>query len=451
MKRSGRQRLLTVALAASLVAAPGVRAQIPAFPIPIGPDVLAVPLLLLLLGLGMKVTPDDEKTVRELERRGDVAGVIALADKRLAERANELTWREIRGWALQHSGRCALAMPDLRYAFEQRLEATPATDPAAWRIGLALGLCEMLAWQLEAAAVTMTRLAALAPGRWEPPYNLALMAAQRGDTQAMDAAVAQVAALDGARAAALRRELAVRPAGPREATAPPTAAASSPAPAPPALPPTLPIHAAVQLNGQVLRIGDRALELPQDAWVLQSSASDSVRGTVIRRAQLNDEVSLVTVRALATTPRGALAAAISFTANPRRAYGTGHWDGEDFCAVADALHVDRFKKSYEKPECVYVRLVDAEGARPSPRLGPVLVAAAQAGVSLPERAYEIHYSLYGQDWMVASTWLLPSSRLLGSLVAVQWARDLAAQMSPLARTPDMSPAVVPPLGPASAE
>lgn len=412
MKPAWRRKTLAAALAASLAMAPGARAQAPMIAVPVGPEVLAVPLLLLLLTLGMKMSQSDEKTVRELEKRGDWAAVVALADKRLAARADELTWREIRGRALQRSGRCELAMLDLRYAFERRVSAGgAAANDAAFQVGLALGLCEMQAWQLEAAAATMTRLAALAPTRWEPPYNLAVIAAQRSD-----------------------------------AAAPARASARAASPAP--LPAPLAMHPAVQLNQQQLRIGDRGMQLPAGAWTLQSSTSHSVRASEFRRAQLVDEVPLVTVRALATAPDGSLAAAVAFTANPQRAYGMAYWGGEDLCAVRDVLHVDRFRNSLNQPECVYVRLVSAEAVRDSPRLAPALAAAAQAGMPLPSWAYEIHYSLYGQDWMVASTWLLPASRLAGSLAAVQWARDLAAQMAPMARRADALPALVPPLGPA---
>jgi hypothetical protein len=445
MVRSWPQRWLLTALLASLGAAPVSRAQVPPFFIPVGPEILVAPLLLLLLPLGLMLTQTDEKTVRDLEARGDWAAIVALADRRLTEHADEATWREIRGRALQRSGRCVLATPDLQAAFDLRQARGAAADEAAFQIGLALGLCEMQSWQLDAAAGTMQRLAAIAPARWEPPYQLGIIAGLRGEPEAADRAVATLAAIDAPRAASLRRELALQQAGRRGAA--PTPATAGPAPSPPRPRAPAPIDPSVRLAGNVLSVGDRALVLPGEGWVLQSSARHAVRSSRIRLVMMVDEVPLVTVRSVATTPDGELAAALAFTSNPRRAYGTAYWDGEDFCAVRDAIHVDRFERRLERPECAYVRLLDLDDESMSPRLAPAVTAALRAGATMPAQAYEIHYSRYGQDWMVAATWLLPTPRLAGDLAAVQWLRDLAAQLAPLARQPNALPAMVPPLGP----
>ena len=94
-----------------------------------------------------------------------------------------------------------------------------------------------------------------------------------------------------------------------------------------------------------------------------------------------------------------------------------------------------------------MRLLNDAAAVPGLHLAAGLHAARQAGATTPSPGYEIHYSRYGMEWMVAGTWLLPTAAFAGDADAVQWARSLAAQMRPLADRRDAVTAAAPPLGP----
>jgi hypothetical protein len=77
----------------------------------------------------------------------------------------------------------------------------------------------------------------------------------------------------------------------------------------------------------------------------------------------------------------------------------------------------------------------------------VLQAAEAAGATLPAAAYEVQYARYGLDWVVTSTWLVPTQRMAGDLAAMQWGHALADVLRPLARWPEPQRVSPPALGP----
>ncbi|MCU0773213.1 MAG: hypothetical protein MUC74_01550 [Ideonella sp.] len=459
--RATPRAFLACVLAVGLAGPGGARAQGAPIPIPMVPpgELLLIPLLLVLLPLGMRLAAPDEKTVRELERRRDWDGLAALASRRLEEHPDDLHWRELRGRAWQQAGRCDLAVPDLGAAFEHRRGVAGRDDPAAFAVGMALGVCEAMLSELVRAQRTMAEVVALAPARWEPLYQLGVLAALLGDREALGVHAASLEVLNPTRAQSLRADAvqiavaassrgSARPGGTREV--PQTAGGAV---APP-----------VSMADGRLSIGDRALRLPAGDWQLVRGgvASEEVRSSSFSRQIMTTPVRVLTVRMMAVrgldgwvsdgrvsdVPAGpTLDAAVAFTANASRAHGTSHWDSQEFCAAPSAspatLAVDRFGSSFDQAECLVVRRVDPTAARASARLGPVLRAAEAAGAVLPPQAYEVHYSRYGVDWMVAATWWLPLERVAGDLVAVQWGYALAGQMRPLAERPDALAARVP--------
>jgi hypothetical protein len=430
--------LLAVALAT-----PPARAQAP-FPIPVPASVLTIPLLLLLIPLGMELSKTDETRIRQLESREEWGALAALATRRLAERPGDLQWHEVRGRALHRHGRCMDAIADLRVAFEGRMAQAVVPAEPAFAAGLTLGLCEMAVWDLPAAGRTMTRLAQLAPERWEPDYNLGVIRALQGD-------------LDGARAAqallrpknpAMADTLQARSIGPAQAAA--TAAPVTPADTGvTAAPPDLRTAALpVPMADARLLIGNRILVLPPGPWFMGSTTQQTVRGSQMRYAatRLND-VPVVTASAFAMTPDARLSAAVSFSANPKQAFGTTWWQADEPCVLRDALVLERFKSAFDQPECLTIRVVDPAAALGSAPLRSALQAAQAAGATLPGASYEVHYARYGMDWIVAATWLLPTQRVAGDLAVIQWAHALADGLRPLAREPSGQVVVPPPLGP----
>lgn len=435
MQRPCLSRTLPVTLLALALTAAPARAQAP-FPIPVPASVLTIPLLLLLIPLGMELSKTDETRIRQLESRGEWGALVALATRRLAERPGDPQWHEVRGRALQRQGRCVDAIADLRVAFDGGMAQAVVPGEPTFAAGLTLGLCEMAVWDLPAAARTMTRLAQLAPERWEPDYNLGVIRALQGD-------------LDGARAAqallrpknpAMADTLQARSIGPAQAAATPalvTPADTGVTAAPP-----------VPMADARLVIGNRILVLPPGPWFMGSTTQQTVRGSQMRYAatRLND-VPVVTASAFAMTADARLSAAVSFSANPKQAYGTTWWQADEPCVLRDALVLERFKSAFDQPECLSVRVVDPAAALGSTRLQPALQAAQAAGATLPASSYEVHYARYGLDWVVSATWLLPAQRVAGDLAAIQWAHALADGLRPLAREPSGQVVVPPPLGP----
>jgi hypothetical protein len=282
--------------------------------------------------------------------------------------------------------------------------------------GLSLGLCEMAVWDLNAAAATMVRLSPLAPQRWEPIYNLGVIRALQGD-------------LDGARAA----EAALRPRNAEMADAllsryivpgsvspaPDTAAGLSAQALPERLPPAL--------AEQALTIGNRMLVLPQGRWFGTAASSRTVLGGHIRVAPVKiDRVELTTLGAFEVTSAGRLAAAVAFTANKKQAFGISYWNVDDPCASRDGVYVERFNSPFDQPECLRLRVLTPAMMRAVADLQPVLQAAEAAGATLPAAAYEVQYARYGLDWVVTSTWLVPTHRLAGT-----WRRCSGATRWPM--------------------
>ncbi len=443
MQTARRTKALALALALALPAQ--TRAQAPLF-IPLVPPVgviLAPLALMILVPLGMELSKTDEKRVRELEARGDWAGVVALATRQLAAAPGDLYWLELRGRALQRQSGCAAAVPDLGQAFDLRMAQTPVAAEPAFTVGLALGQCEMALWDLAAAADTMGKLAALAPQRWEPVYNLGVIRALQGDGPGARTAEAGLRPLNPAMAdALLERYIQPAPAQTAPGDAAQRAAASAATADAPAarLPPPL---AQTGLN-----IGNRMLVLPPGRWYAAPAGGRTVMGGHIRAGPVKiDPVALTTLGAFELSASGGLAAAVAFSANAKQAYGISYWNVDEPCTPRDALAVDRFNSPYDQPECLSVRVVTPALARTAADLAPALQAAQAAGATLPAAAYVVRYARYGLDRVVVATWLVPTQRLAGDLAAVQWGHALANGLRPMAWSSEAQNAATPPLGP----
>ena len=423
------------------MAAPARAQYEAAFALPPPASILALPLLLLLIPLGMQLSKSDEARVRELEARGDWAGLAALAAKRLSEHPDDMYWHELSGRALQRLGRCGDAIPDLRVAFDARSAQAGQSVEAVFAVGLTLGLCEMAIRDLPAAAQTMNRLRTLAPESWEPDYNLGVIHALKGDLDAARAAAATLATKQPGMAAALQSRY-IDPSGQAAPTGTPLAE-----PAAISTEPGAPRHVpAVPLEDLRLVIGNRVLALPPDNWFRAGTVHTSMRA---RRAQRDpwSEVPVSTVHGFALAGSNRLAGALAFSANPRQAFGMSLWEADEPCALPDAIYLERFQSSFYKPECLSLRVLDSSAALASPPLRPALQAATAAGATLPSASYEVRYANYGMDWAVSVTFLLPLQRLAGDMDAIQWAHGLANSLRRLARAPGLQEATVPPLSP----
>ena len=435
------------ALALALAGIPTLaRTQAP-FPIPAAPSIVVGPLMLLMIPMLMDLSQPDRSTLRYLEARHDWDGVAALATARLAKRPDDLKWVALRGQARQRQGRCAQALPDLRRVFDGLSAQPGAKVEPVFSSGLAQGLCEMALGDWPAATQTMTRLAALAPARWEPSYNLGVMRALQGDMGAARDALAVLRPLNPASAGSLQTYLDAC------ASSGATAAANPGAPAP-----SSPVPSA-QLDGPAgaaahtrLTIGVRAIVLPPGRWVRTADALESMEGRQSHRFDAAvTQVPVTTLGAYALADDARLASAVAFSANAVRAFGASFWSVPDPCSMRDALHVEQLRKYLGQPECLYVRLVKPGSAVASPHLGTVLQAALAAGAALPAAAYELYYARYDEDWVVSTTWLVPLQRIAGDLAAIQWTQALAAQwppsLQPVARKPAPLVITAPPLGP----
>ena len=457
--RVPRYRSLTVAALALALAIPGapVRGQIP---FPVGPDPISLllPLVLTVLGMGALTSKSDAERARDLESHGKWGQLDELIEARLARSPDDLEWRELRGRSLLRRGRCADAVSDLRFAFERRQAASDSTASAvAFDVGLQLGSCQMALWDLPAASATMTRLTEIAPGRWEPLYQLGVARDRLGDSAGAQVALAALRnrnppmadalAAHLARSAAPRREAAV---GAAIGTPPalPAPARSTSAPPQARMGPGGPLLATLGPDGRLV-VGARSLLLPAGPWQLTATARQVVYagtpafGGVIQK---NDPVHLVTAYAYQPGTQG-VATAVAFTANPVRTYGRSRWSADADCAAPGALHHDRFHSAIDQPECLLVRHIDAATALAIPQLEPALRAAQEAGLALPAHAYLVHYRRHGLDWVVGATFLLPWDRVVGDVAAVQWGLALAAELRPLGELSGTRMARTPVLGP----
>jgi tetratricopeptide (TPR) repeat protein len=397
--------------------------------VPLDASILVAPLLLFVIPLAMHLSRSDEKRMRELEARGDWAAMTALAAKRLQAHPGDVHWLELRGRALQRQGRCIEATPDLASAFQGQL-AVQGQAESAYAAGLALGMCQLAAPDLAAAAATFERLQQLSPLQPEPAYNLGVIRTMQGDTGGAAAALATLESRNAPLAASLRAYMAAASAPSARDTKP---SATTPLPEP------------IRITQSRLDVGSRALQLPTADWYLASRSESTVRGGKMQlMSGRNETVPLVTLRAYGLAADGGLAAAVEFSANPRQAYGILYWNADDGCAVSNVLHVQRFRAGFDQPECVYLRMVAPSAES---RWQPLLQAW---GGPPPGLAYEVHYERYGTGWLVGSTFLLPVNQVAGDLAAVHWAHALAAQLRPLARSNHPNAAVTPPLVAAAA-
>jgi hypothetical protein len=432
-RRLRRFVMASLVLALASGSAGPSRAQ--AFPVPVPPSILAVPLLLLLIPVGIQLSRSDETEVRRLEAREDWAALVALASRRLAAHPGDVQWHELRGRALQRQGRCGEAIGDLRAVFEHRLVHAPLAADPAFDAGLALGLCEMALPDWDAAARTMTRLSTLAPSRWEPDYHLGVIYARRADTAAALAMVESLKGKSPGMAASLQAYL-----GASRAQA--LAGPETPQVAAPAAP------AQRFIADGRLAVGSHALVLPPGAWYLGATSRHTVRGGNVRPlVARTTEVPVVTVHAYSLGADSSVAAVVAFSANPVEAYGISYWNVDDGCAASGTVYLKRFNRGFDQPECVHVRRVDAASALASARLGPALRVAMAAGASAPALSYEVHYERYAMDWAVAATVLVPVPTFADDVAAQQWAQALAEGLRPLSRQPGSAIAGLPPLGP----
>ena len=453
MRRTLRCRPLTVAMLTLALAAPAPpsRGQMP-FPVAPDPISLLLPLVLTVLGIGMAMSRSDAERARKLESSGEWDRLDELISARLARTPDDLEWRELRGRSLLRRGRCEDALGDLRFAFERR-QATG--DPtAAFDVGLQLGSCQMALWDLPAASATMTRLTEIAPGRWEPYYQLGVARDRQGDAAGAQAALLALRERNPPMAEALATHLARSEAARHVAVTGRTGTPPASAPSVSMTPPVRmaldgPLLATLGPDGR-LTVGARSLLLPAGSWQLAATTRQVVFAATPAfggRIQKNDPVSLVTAYAYQAGAQG-VATAVAFTANPVQSHGHSSWQADADCAGPDVLYRDRFRSPIDRPECLIVRRVDAASAQDLPQLEPALRAAREAGLALPAHAYLVHYRRHGLDWTVCATFLLPWDRVVGDMAAVQWGLALAAELQPLGHLPGSRMARTPVLGPA---
>jgi hypothetical protein len=315
---------------------------------------------------------------------------------------------------------CAAALPDLRQAFDGRLAQAPLQPEPTFAAGAVAGPVRDGRVGLECRSGHDGPTVPLAPQGWEPIYNLGVIRALQGD---LDGARAAEAALRP-RNAEMADALLARYIVPGSASpAPDTAAGLSAQALPERLPPAL--------AEQALAIGNRMLVLPQGRWFGTAASSRTVLGGHIRVAPVKiDRVELTTLGAFEVTGAGRLAAAVAFTANKKQAFGISYWNVDDPCASRDGVYVERFNSPFDQPECLRLRVLTPAMMRAVADLQPVLQAAEAAGATLPAAAYEVQYARHGLDWVVTSTWLVPTHRLAGDLAAVQWGHALANALRP---------------------
>lgn len=434
--RRAPRALMAALLAVALGLTPKAQAQ-PMFAVPIGPEVVVLPLALLLATLWATNSKPQEASLRQLQSRRDWAGLEALANRQLAEHPGDTGWLLARAQALQMRGRCGEAIGDYTQAFDA-LSAPGAAGSSAelrYAAGSNLGQCQLATWRLSDALQTMQRLAAIAPERWEPDYNSGVIHALQGRPDAALTALAALRAKHPAMADALAaHDLA--PDLPTEAAVPVPVEPANAAGATPA----------GALASNALPIGRLEIALPAGPWVLASTTPGLVRGRRPTAWPMSEvDVPVLTQTAYALDgPR--LRAAFTLTASLAPAPGLREWSVGSACGTRDAIHVDRFDRSFDRPECLALRIVDARSAPGSDALAPALRAAQRSGTTLPTAAYEVHYARYGLDALVSTTWLLPRRAFAGQLAAVQWARTLGESLRPVADGP-VRPVRVPDFGP----
>lgn len=457
--RSAR-RLARVAAGLALYLCLTAQVPVPVFVVPMSPAILLGPVLLLMgsvLAVGaLSTSGDDEKSIERMEAQADWNGLYQLANRRIAERSRVISpgadaaapaapkpsgpttdprWYYVRAHALHRQGKCDAAIDEYAMARLASGGRLPAAD-------LNRALCQMDRKQWDAAADTLATLAAAEPNMWEAPYNLAIVRVEQGRLDEARRAAAALRPLRPELAASLesgqiarlaeRAESAARAVSPEAASATARGPSSTDELAFPQTGSDLSVATApARLGTAQLSIGDRTLHLPPGPWALASVE----RFGVPSRAQFRVPPFPFDTPAIAGTAiqlrEGLLVAVVAFGANPRTADGVVTWD-VDTCRARDAIHVERFARLVDRPECLSVRVVSANGREVSAPLAPALKLALENGARLAGRYYEIHYSRYAVARFGAVTVLVPEQDLPGDFLAVQWARAMADAVRPLA-------------------
>lgn len=394
-------------------------AQMP-FPIPVGPEVLVVPLLLLFGSLAVEFSQRDAKLVRTLGDARDWDGLERLATERLEQRPASPSgaasqppdpadsgraehWLGVRALARQRLGRCAGALDDYEAARRLARDPSPAAE-------LNRGLCLMSLGRWEQAEQAMRSLAQLTPQAWEPWYNLGVIRAIVGDLPGAQEAHRELRTRDAARTAALERDF-LSPDSDSAATA--LAAA-----------PVIADESRITLAGRTLR-------LPLQRWQEISTLPSTVMGgsNPVHPHQMHTAVSVLTTTAIAVDS-GQMRGAARFTVNRPAPLGISTWN-VDACSPVDPIHVDRFEGRFDTPECLSVRRAGGRLAAAQGVFGPAIQAARERGAASDSSYFEIHYSIYGIDRFVRIDLLLPVRAFAGDLVVIDWAQTLASAMRPL--------------------
>lgn len=172
--RRAPRAVIAALIAVALGLTPKAQAQ-PLFAVPIGPEVVVLPLALLLATLWATNSKPQEASVRQLQSRRDWAGLEALANRQLAEHPGDTGWLLARADALQMRGRCGEAIGDYAQAFDA-LSAPGTADSSAelrYAAGSNLGQCQLATWRLSEALQTMQQLAATPPSAGNPTTTAA--------------------------------------------------------------------------------------------------------------------------------------------------------------------------------------------------------------------------------------------------------------------------------------
>ena len=418
----------------------GVAAQVP-FAIPPGPEVLAVPLLLLIAGIAAQISHRDAQLTRDLEKRADWPALAQLAARRLARlpavtqdaipgsppapaRARSAAhWYAVRALALQRQGDFAAALADYDAAAVANGAPLPSAD-------LNRGLCLMALRQWAAAQQAMQALAAREPGLWEPWYNLSVIGLITSDIEGARQAMAELRARRPAMAAALARDPPATgvPVGQAPSQDVPAALAQLPVTGP-----DLAVaHGPALLDGQRLSIGPRALVLPPGRWILRSVDESTVAGRIDtapshRAAALAPALGTLAIR----LDDGALTGAVFFQANRPIRLGIRTWS-VDPCPPDGALLVERFTGRFDQPRCLSLHRTAPADADPQGTLGAALSFARALGARPLEGSYfGFHHEQFGPDQFSRVTVLLPARMLAGELMAAAWAHTLASALRPL--------------------
>lgn len=415
-----RKSLAAALLAATLVPGAAVRAQGAPFPIPIGPEVVIGPLL-VLIGAAVLLRPDDQRRLKQIEDSGRWGDAERIATRRIAElgsrsaaatRREELAqWLAVRAQARRQRRDWSGAAEDLgrSAALSGRLAPGALLEQAN---------CLAVLGRWADAERALQGLVERDPGAAAPWRHLAVFRTLAGDQAAADRALAELRERDPDQALAVERDW-VAPDREARTTAPLRGARVADPDIALADPPAV-------LATDRIALGGHVIALPPARWLLAAVEPRTVRGRRAGGTSVEPDREVASLEGTALAVRGQrLRAAVTLLANRRSDSGVTNWL-VDPCGSKDALLVDRFAGRFDTPECLQLRRIQAEGPG-APH--PALALAAGFGLSAAPSHVEVRYEAYGVDRFVVLTVLLPavdeSGGQLDDARATSWARALA--------------------------